>query len=70
MSSEAYKELSPRQLAVVRLLADGYRVDWISSKLGIKPTTVRLHIAKSREKWCAKTTAELVARGYRLGILE
>jgi DNA-binding NarL/FixJ family response regulator len=65
-----YPALSPRQLQVVQLLANGLRVDRISGELDVKPTTIRLHIAKSREKWGAKTTAELVARGYQLGVLE
>lgn len=65
-----YPALSPRQLSVLKMLADGSRIDRMSGELELHPATISAHVSALKKKWDAKTDAELVARGYQLGVLE
>lgn len=46
----ARAELSPRQRAVLRLVAMGYVHQEIAAELGITQRTVKMHVASLREK--------------------
>jgi DNA-binding CsgD family transcriptional regulator len=43
-------ELTPRQLAVGRLLAEGFRPAAIADRLGISPRTVQQHISDAADR--------------------
>ncbi len=58
--------LTAREEAVLLMLADGYGVGEIASRLGITPWTVAAHRANARRKLAARTTAHAVAIVVRL----
>ena len=53
--------LTPQQLHVLELLADGHRVRDIARLMGLADTTVRSHVRTLREKLGAKSQIEAVA---------
>jgi DNA-binding NarL/FixJ family response regulator len=57
--------LTPRELEVLRLLADGQRQPQIAQRLVISPRTVGTHIEHILEKLGAHSRAEAVAVAYR-----
>lgn len=61
--------LSKREIEVVRLLAEGLKLDQIADKLFISPFTVRAHKRKIFEKMQVHKVAELVARLTKEGVL-
>ena len=61
--------LTPRELEVVRLLAEGRTTAEIAADLGLGGGTVRSHVERARNKLEAPTRAALVARAIRLGYL-
>jgi len=62
--------LTPREVEVLRLLADGLDGSEIARALGISPGTVRTHVEHMRDSLDCRTRAGLVAKGYRLGYLD
>ena len=54
--------LSPRELEVVQLLADGLRYKEIASALGIKTSTVKAHLLHVYERWGVTSRTEAVMR--------
>lgn len=61
--------LTPREVEVVRLLAEGRTTAEIASDLGLGGGTVRSHVERARNKLEAPTRAALVARAIRGGYL-
>jgi DNA-binding NarL/FixJ family response regulator len=59
------KRLTPRELEVLRLLAEGNRAPQIAERLVISPRTVATHIEHILEKLGAHSRAEAVAVAYR-----
>lgn len=55
------KCLSPREVEVISLLANGMRTGQISQHLGIRCVTVDLHIRNARKKLNAATREQAVA---------
>lgn len=53
--------LSPRQLRVLELLADGHRVAEVAEVIGVTDATVRSHVKTLRAKLRARTQLEAVA---------
>lgn len=53
--------LTPRQVEVTELLAEGYRHQEVADRLGVSVHQVRRLIRQARERAGARTTAELVA---------
>jgi DNA-binding NarL/FixJ family response regulator len=53
--------LSPREVEVISLLANGMRTGQISQHLGIRCVTVDLHIRNARKKLNAATREQAVA---------
>jgi DNA-binding NarL/FixJ family response regulator len=58
-----FEELSPKQLAALRLLADGLERKQIAERMGIGEETVKTHLAEVRRKLGARTSAHAVAIG-------
>ncbi|MBC8166806.1 MAG: response regulator transcription factor [Bryobacteraceae bacterium] len=61
--------LSPRELEVLRLVADGLANKEISYRLGISEHTVKFHVNSILTKLNASTRAEAVAIGMRQGLI-
>jgi two-component system response regulator FixJ len=60
-------ELSPRQIEVMRLVADGFSNKEIAHKLNLSPRTVENYRAWMMEKMAAKNLADLVRKVIALG---
>ncbi|MGH9116516.1 MAG: response regulator transcription factor [Acidimicrobiales bacterium] len=68
-SRAAEPRLSPRELEVLRLLADGLTSDTIARRLGITTNTCRDHLKRLRSKLDCSTTLQVVVIAARLGLL-
>ncbi len=66
---EPWEHLTPREISVLRLMADGLSTDQIAASLDIKPGTVRTHVEHMRGRLGCATRAALVAKGFRLKYL-
>jgi two-component system nitrate/nitrite response regulator NarL len=62
--------LSPRELDVLRLIAQGANAPAIAARLQIATTTVRTHCQRLREKLEARDRAQLVHHAMRLNLLD
>jgi DNA-binding NarL/FixJ family response regulator len=60
--------LTPRELEVLRLLADGHNQDAIAERLFISPRTVGKHIEHILAKLPARSRTEAVAIAYQRGL--
>jgi DNA-binding NarL/FixJ family response regulator len=63
-------ELTPRELEVLGLVADGLRNADIAERLFLSTRTVDHHVSAIRRKLGARTRGEAVAAAGRLGLLE
>jgi DNA-binding NarL/FixJ family response regulator len=63
------EELTPREMEVLRLLAEGLPNKSIASRLGISEHTVKFHINAILGKLGAQSRTEAVSRGVRLGLI-
>lgn len=61
--------LSPRELEVLRLMADGASNKIIAHKLGISDHTVKFHVTSILSKLNAGTRTEAVTLGVRQGLV-
>jgi DNA-binding NarL/FixJ family response regulator len=61
--------LTPRELEVLRMMADGAANKEIAWRLGISEHTVKFHVASILGKLNAGTRTEAVARGLRSGLI-
>lgn len=61
--------LTPRQLQVVALLADGLRADDIAQRLGIATSSVYRYVARAKERTGVASGSELVALAIREGLV-
>jgi DNA-binding NarL/FixJ family response regulator len=61
--------LTPREIDVLRLLADGASNKIIAHKLGISDHTVKFHVASILSKLNAGTRTEAVTQGVRMGVI-
>ena len=59
----AFRELPPKQLAALRLLAQGLERKQIAEEMGIGEETVKTHLSEVRRKLGARTSAQAVAIG-------
>jgi len=62
--------LTPRELAVVRLLSSGCSYEQAAVRLGVSPHTVVTHIKNAYRKLDVHTAAAAVMRAVQLGFLE
>lgn len=61
--------LTPREVEVLALIADGLTTRRIARRLGVSFATARTHVEHVRDKLGARTRAEAVARAVALGWL-
>lgn len=62
--------LTPRQVEVIQLCADGVPYYAIAYRLGITPGSVKAHMFQIRAALHAKSTAHAVACAIRMNIIE
>ena len=68
-SGKPVQPLTPREIEVLRLLADGLANKEIAGKLNISDHTAKFHVAAILEKMNAASRAEAVAIGMRTGLI-
>jgi NarL family two-component system response regulator YdfI len=61
--------LTPREIEVLRMIAEGLGNKEIASKLGISDHTVKFHISSTFAKLGASNRAEAVTLGIRFGLI-
>ncbi len=61
--------LSPRQLQVLVLSAEGYKTVEMAKAMSLGEQTVKTHIRKMLARWQVRNRAEAVAKGFRAGVL-
>jgi DNA-binding CsgD family transcriptional regulator len=62
--------LTPREIEVLALAADGFNGPDVAQELSISHATVRTHLANIYEKLGVGNRAAAVAKGMRLGLIE
>jgi two-component system nitrate/nitrite response regulator NarL len=62
--------LTPRELEVLRLLAEGIDPQTIAERLVISPKTVASHLQRVMAKFGVHSRVEAVARAYELGMMQ
>lgn len=62
--------LTPRELDILRLVADGLVAGEISTKLYLAPDTVKKHMTHIRQKLNAKNSVQAVAIAIRNNIID
>jgi DNA-binding CsgD family transcriptional regulator len=63
------RQLTPRQLDVLRYLAAGHSTDAIAAKLGISIETVRNHVRGIMARLAVHSRLEAVIRAHELGLV-
>jgi two-component system nitrate/nitrite response regulator NarL len=66
---EPGEPLTPRELEILRLLADGLANKEIAARLGIRERTVKFHVSSIYRKLHAANRAEAVRQGLRRGLI-
>ncbi|MEI7925835.1 MAG: LuxR C-terminal-related transcriptional regulator [Chloroflexota bacterium] len=69
-STEFRNTITPRQVAALRLLAEGYTPDEIAASLNIRPITIRNHIQAAMDRLGARSRLEAVIIASRAGLLD
>jgi NarL family two-component system response regulator YdfI len=67
--SSALDDLTPREIEVLRMLAEGVGNREMAARLGISDHTVKFHISSILDKLGAATRTEAVTMGIRMGII-
>jgi LuxR family transcriptional regulator of spore coat protein len=65
----AHGELTPRELAIVALIAAGHTAKEIAIELDIAPRTVEKHIDQARLKLRAKNRIHMITIAVEMGLL-
>ena len=65
----SFDELTPREIEVLRMLADGLGNKQIAANLGISEHTVKFHISSILDKLGAASRTEAVTLGIRMGAI-
>jgi two-component system, NarL family, response regulator YdfI len=66
---ETLEELTPREIEVLGLMAEGFGNKQIASRLGISDHTVKFHISSILAKLDASSRTEAVTQGIRRGLI-
>jgi len=61
--------LTPREIQVLGMLAEGFVNKEIATRLGISDHTVKFHISQILEKLDSSSRTEAVTRGIRMGLI-
>jgi DNA-binding NarL/FixJ family response regulator len=64
------QQLSPRELQVLKLLADGHSYKTAADALSVSEDTIRFHIRNIYEKLHVHSKSEAVLKAFRQGILK
>jgi len=67
--SEMADDLTPREIEVLRMLAEGLGNRDMAAKLGISDNTVKFHISSILDKLNASSRTEAVTLGIRMGLI-
>ena len=67
--ASALDDLTPREIEVLRMLAEGLGNREMAARLGISDHTVKFHISSILDKLGAGTRTEAVTMGIRMGII-
>ena len=62
-------QLTPRQVEILGLLADGTPNDEIAARLFLSPDTVRVHVKRAMANLGASTRTQAVAAAMRRGVI-
>jgi len=65
----ASEELTPREVEVLRMLAEGLGNRQMAQRLGISDHTVKFHVSSILDKLGASTRTEAVTMGIRMGLI-
>jgi DNA-binding CsgD family transcriptional regulator len=65
-----YAGFTPREIEVLRLVADGQDTVTVALRLGIAPHTVEWHVRHLIEKLGAHSKLQAVVTAARLGLIE
>jgi two-component system, NarL family, response regulator YdfI len=65
----ALDDLTPREVEVLRMLAEGLGNREMAGRLGISDHTVKFHVSSILDKLGASTRTEAVTMGIRMGII-
>jgi NarL family two-component system response regulator YdfI len=68
-SAAALDDLTPREIEVLRMLAEGLGNREMAARLGISAHTAKFHISSILDKLGASTRTEAVTMGIRMGII-
>lgn len=63
------RKVTPRELEVLELVADGHSTREIARRLWVTEETVKTHIRRLHDRLGARTRAHAVAIAFRAGIL-
>ena len=66
---ETLDELTPREIEILRMLAEGLGNKQIAAQLGISEHTVKFHISSILDKLGASSRTEAVTSGIRMGLI-
>ena len=66
---EGVTDLTPRELEVLALVADGLPNKAIAGRLGISDHTVKFHVNAILSKLGAQSRTEAVTRAMRMGLI-
>ena len=70
MIGEIPNQLTPKQVEVLELVANGYLTKQVADIMGLSYHTVRGHVYALRQRLRAGNTTEAVAIGFRRKIIE
>jgi DNA-binding CsgD family transcriptional regulator len=62
--------LTPREIELLALAADGLNGPELAAELVLSPTTVNTHFKNVHAKLCLRTRAAAVAKAMRLGVID
>ena len=68
--SEFCPELTPRELEVLELAANGYSAKEVASLIGIAPRTVERHVENVRLKMNARNRVHMITQAIMRGVLK
>jgi DNA-binding NarL/FixJ family response regulator len=68
-SAPSFHQLTPRELEILTLMAEGYAQREIATRLVISPKTAASHIQHIIEKLGVHSRAQAVAMAYRYGVI-
>lgn len=68
-TADSLEELTPREIEVLRLMAEGFGNKQIAARLGISDHTVKFHISSILAKLSVSSRTEAVTQGIRMGLI-